>query len=267
MAVVEPLVRVLAGMQNFRGRDRALQLLSGLTDGVVLRSKYGPLMRARFNDFTCMAGIRGEYGETVLNAVRALGPGDCFIDVGANAGVWSLLAGQKVGPDGIVVAFEPQSDLADDLRRNVRLNRLTNILVLDFAVGHQTRLARVTNVRASHTGVAHLTDNDADGPKAWVINPAEDLPFLLRAARNRRVMIKIDTEGSELAVLMGLREVIDNTDARTVVVEINPVHLERFAATPDDIYAFLGARGFKPTIGMPRGTSEVSIHYDEVFQR
>ena len=38
-----------------------------------------------------------------------LRPGDCFVDVGANAGVFSLAAAAFVGDTGHVIAFEPSS--------------------------------------------------------------------------------------------------------------------------------------------------------------
>ena len=38
---------------------------------------------------------------------RYLRAGDTFLDIGANIGVYSLLAASRVGPSGRVVAFEP----------------------------------------------------------------------------------------------------------------------------------------------------------------
>jgi hypothetical protein len=81
-------------------------------------------------------------------------------------------------------------------------------------------------------------------------------------------MIKTDTEGSELSVLLGLRDLIDGAEVTTIIVEINPVHLGRFGATPADIFSFLGARGFRPTIRAESDVSgQASLHYDEVFKR
>jgi FkbM family methyltransferase len=267
--MIEPLLSALVGLQEFRGRKRAIRFLASLRKDVVLRSKYGPLMKARFNDYTCMAGIRGEYGRDVFNAVRSLGSGDCFIDAGANAGIWSLLAGQRVGAEGMVFAFEPQADLAAELVANVKLNRLSNVQVFALALGHETKRSHMANVRDDHTGAAYLgpgTDDDVAG--VMVINPSEELPLLRHAVRGRRVMIKIDTEGAELSVLLGLRELIDGADVRTIIVEINPVHLGRFGATTADIFSFLGARGFRPTIRTDAEVmSHAPLHYDEVFTR
>src|ERR1700722_361196 len=53
---------------------------------------------------------------------QALGPGQVFVDVGANVGYFTLLAGSLVGPTGTVVAVEAHPRLAELLRRNVIIN-------------------------------------------------------------------------------------------------------------------------------------------------
>ena len=53
---------------------------------------------------------------------QALGPGDVFVDVGANIGYYTVLGGRLVGKDGRVVAVEAHPGLAQLLRRNVVIN-------------------------------------------------------------------------------------------------------------------------------------------------
>jgi methyltransferase, FkbM family len=60
-----------------------------------------------------------------------LGPQDQVIDIGANIGVFSLLASRR-GAD--VLAVEPV--MGRELRRNIRLNRAQNIRVLECALGN-----------------------------------------------------------------------------------------------------------------------------------
>jgi hypothetical protein len=126
----------------------------------------------------------------------------------------------------------------------------------------------MANVRGDHTGAAYVGSAGADAPNVWVINPSEVFPLLRLAARGRRVMIKVDTEGAEFSVLRGLRELIDSASVTTIIVEIDPAHLGRFGATPVDIFSFLGKRGFKPTVKTEADVSrQASLHYDEVFER
>src|SRR5688572_30507212 len=74
--------------------------------------------------------LRGSTERPVQRCLAAhLGPGDVFYDVGANVGFFSLLATKRVGPDGVVYALEPVAENASAVRRNARLNGLTNVSV------------------------------------------------------------------------------------------------------------------------------------------
>jgi len=69
-----------------------------------------------------------------------LRPGHTVVDVGANIGCFTLLAARLVGPEGRVVAFEPDPKNLTQLQRNIALNRLNNVMVLPNALGNRTAL-------------------------------------------------------------------------------------------------------------------------------
>lgn len=64
-----------------------------------------------------------------------LRPGDRFIDVGANIGLYTLLAAGAVGEAGVVEAFEPGQVPVKRLRENCAINRLVQVRVHEEAVG------------------------------------------------------------------------------------------------------------------------------------
>ena len=64
--------------------------------------------------------------ETLNLYERLLRPGDVFIDVGAHVGFHSLVARHLIGPDGLVVAVEPQPYNAGKLLANWRANGFVN---------------------------------------------------------------------------------------------------------------------------------------------
>jgi hypothetical protein len=68
-------------------------------------------------------------GETVELFRRLLAPGMTGFDVGANVGLYTLLASKRVGPCGQVHAFEPADHVAAKLLSSVRLNRFNNAIV------------------------------------------------------------------------------------------------------------------------------------------
>src|SRR5437764_646700 len=56
---------------------------------------------------------------------RLLSPGDVVVDGGANVGLFTLVAANRVGPAGKVIAFEPGRGVRMSLMANIVLNRLT----------------------------------------------------------------------------------------------------------------------------------------------
>ncbi len=76
-------------------------------------------------------GLYGEFadGENRLMA-RYVKPGDHVIDVGANLGTTVLPLAKAVGPQGQVIAFEPQPLMAQCLQTTLTLNECFNVRLL-----------------------------------------------------------------------------------------------------------------------------------------
>ena len=106
-----------------------------------LRMRSGIIINADTSDFIQReAFIKSEFEPEVENVLRAfLRPGDTFVDIGANIGIFSLLAARIVGPSGRVIAFEPVPITLEKLRANILLNDLQNITVVPAALCDETR--------------------------------------------------------------------------------------------------------------------------------
>src|SRR6185312_8497302 len=65
-----------------------------------------------------------------------LRPGDVFVDIGANGGIYTVIAAKKVGASGRVLAFEPGPRNLELLKRNLALNGLTNVTIVPKAVSN-----------------------------------------------------------------------------------------------------------------------------------
>lgn len=61
--------------------------------------------------------------------------GGTFVDVGANAGLYSVFAARKVGPSGHVFSLEPSRRESAALLHNVSINRLANVRCFQLAAG------------------------------------------------------------------------------------------------------------------------------------
>ncbi len=126
-----------------------------------------------------------DWPEMLVWAQR-LGPGDLFIDVGANAGVYSLWAAD-LGAD--VVAVEPSPQAARWLQRNIELNRFP-ITVIEAAL---TDFEGTTGFDSSGDAVGHI-----GGPETVAATTLDAVMGQRRAAG-----VKIDVEGFERFVLQG----------------------------------------------------------------
>ena len=69
---------------------------------------------------------------------RTLQPGMIVYDIGANVGLYTLLAARRVGPTGQVFAFEPGSQNVSFLKRHLAMNRVANVTVIEAAVGERS---------------------------------------------------------------------------------------------------------------------------------
>ena len=138
------------------------------------------------------------YDVDEMGFIRAyLRPGDGFVDVGANIGTYALLARSLVGPDGLVVAFEPHPVAAARCRENVALNAITNIEVHEAAVADAPGTAEFLD----DFDVSNRIRSDSDGPVATRTVQMVALDDVL--GDRPMALGKLDVEGHETAALRG----------------------------------------------------------------
>jgi FkbM family methyltransferase len=160
-----------------------------------------------------------------------LRPGDVFFDIGANIGIFSLLAAERVGTNGRIYAFEPHAATVPGLLHNVLANgRQDRVEVLSTALNER---AGVTPFHyRSLEPASGLSQLDAiEDPFGRVQTPViselkmtATIDALVATGTLRPAgLVKIDVDGNELAVLRGMRELLEGPDApRSIQVELNP---------------------------------------------
>jgi FkbM family methyltransferase len=165
--------------------------------------------------------------------------GQVFVDVGANLGWFSVLAGALVGREGDVVAIEASPLFCDALERNVEANQMTNVRIVNAAVGVEPGRVDIEYGPAEQTGLTRVSRGSAI--------PADTLQALVGAEDLRRArLIKIDVEGAEYDVIRGFAPALEelSPDAE-VIVEVGP---ER-ASGPSEVDWLFGSfeeAGFLP---------------------
>jgi FkbM family methyltransferase len=62
---------------------------------------------------------------------------DIVLDLGASSGDFCIIASRKVGPNGLVIALEPDSDNYELLKFNVKKNKCQNVIAVNIGVGRE----------------------------------------------------------------------------------------------------------------------------------
>jgi FkbM family methyltransferase len=163
--------------------------------------RYGPMVFLRADKYVgASLDLYGEYCYSESQVFDQLvSPGDTVAEVGANIGAHTVHIAQLVGPQGRVLAFEPQRVVFQILCANIVLNEAFNVRTFNAGSGDVAGTLKLPDIdyaapdsnfgALSLIGVSHGTDVP--------IIPLDtlDLPSLH--------LIKIDVEGMESQVIKG----------------------------------------------------------------
>ncbi|MFN2309608.1 MAG: FkbM family methyltransferase [Gammaproteobacteria bacterium] len=125
----------------------------------------------------------------------ALRPGDVFVDIGANAGIYSLTAAAAVGPRGRVLSVEPNPRMVERLTLNLSLNGFQDRAILEQAAVSDTPGEFELILDDSNLGGASLVNRRSGHSIRVRCERLEEL--LARHGIERIRALKIDIEGAE----------------------------------------------------------------------
>lgn len=175
--------------------------------------------------------------EDMAFLLHFLRPEDCFFDVGANVGVYTILASGEIGANS--VAVEPVPSTFRHLGNNINLNKLqAHTTALNIGLGEEKGILRFTSAFDTVNHVA--TPNDQDTIEVQV-ETVDNLTkrFCVPA------LMKIDVEGFETPVLNGAIKTLQSSDLKAIIIELNGSG-KRFGFDENQIHLKLLGLGFKP---------------------
>lgn len=207
-----------------------------------------------------------------------LRPGDVFMDIGANIGIYTIAAAHRVGADGHVYAFEPHKLNVVSLMRNVAANGFHDrVAVFSCALSDRPAVAQFnyssivggsSGSQFGHTRVAGKQKTFEPVAREMLLATSIDA-LLSDGTIKPPAMIKIDVDGNELAILRGMQTLVSGTDRpRSIQVEMN-------VGEQEVIKDFFAGHGYEESVthftsagqrAANRGVAMSAIAYNAIFR-
>lgn len=189
--------------------------------------------------------------ETVYIYNFLLKPGDVFLDIGANIGWNTVFASFAVESHGSVYAFEPEDKNFFRLENNISLNNLGNVIPIKMALSDKTglgKLSKSNNNFGNHilnaNGINVSTHPDIVDVE---VSTLDDIIQQYKIDPARIKLIKLDTEGSEIAVLQGGSRFIKEYRPN-IIFEFSPSLLKICGYSPFDVLSFIDRYDYTPYV-------------------
>ena len=188
------------------------------------------------------------------------------IDVGANVGLFSILAARKLGT-GKLLAAEPTDGAFGRLAANVEANGLAGKVIMYKGLVAQSDSMALLNVvpgREEYSSMAGLVHPSAVGEVAETQSiQTRSIDSLVAEHGLRPALMKVDVEGAEGMVFEGAEKTLK--EHRPVVLsEFSRPLLRKNGSSPEKIVALFERCGYE--VRNPfQGTKPGAVDFDEII--
>jgi FkbM family methyltransferase len=173
--------------------------------------------------------------------MAAIQPGDGCLDIGANVGDITLKLAKQVGPQGHVLAVEPDPESARDCRERMRDCPWAE--VIEFAVSDRSGDTLLHQDKA-HTRHSLWKLNVLEDAAATLTVRTTTLDALAKAVRRLRA-IKIDAQGAEVKILEGGQDTL-RCKGLLWKVEFWPEGLRHAGSSIEALADMFAVHGYRP---------------------
>jgi FkbM family methyltransferase len=170
--------------------------------------------------------------------LRYLRAEDSFLDIGANIGVYTLLAASKIH-SGSIYSFEVLPKNYERLKENLKLNKFEQVKTYEIAISNQTGTVALNLAEGdSMPFITHsATDKTITVPTDTLDNLLQNQPLA------NLTLAKMDIEGAEILAFKGALSLLKQQRPHVWILEINDT-VSNFGHQKQDLVDFLNSYGY-----------------------
>ena len=171
-----------------------------------------------------------------------------IFDVGANAGLYSLLAA-AANPQASIHAFEPTKEIVEQLLDNIRLNGIRNVNVNAVGVSRRNGSAILRECRGTdgtNEGMNFVVNSETGTEEGDVAIPLVSLDDYCREKHISRIdILKMDIEGGEYEALLGAENLLSSQSIGCLFIEFIEWAAKRSNHSTADLKDILLKAGYR----------------------
>jgi len=175
--------------------------------------------------------------EEMFFVLHSLNTDDVFVDIGANVGIFTILAAGEKGAN--VISIEPIKNTYDILQENVKLNKLeSKIQTLNIGISDSKGILNFVSEHGTINHVVSDLEKKDSKTESVFVDSLDNI-----CEKKIPLILKIDVEGFETNVINGAKKIIENNILKAIIIELNGLG-KRYGFDEMKIHDYLINQGF-----------------------
>ena len=216
------IARFLAFQSIYRERQIKFFLIKLKSKDIIVKNVQGNGMYLDLKDEgiskdLILDGIREP--ESTREIAKILKTGNVVVEAGANIGYYALMESRLIGKKGVVYAVEPSPKNFENLNRNIKLNKITNMKTYQLAIGDKTGKAKM-NI-SPYSNLSSLVKQKNRRVTETIEVKVTTLDSFLKGKRHPD-FVRMDVEGYEYNILKGMKGILKSKKPIKIFIELHP---------------------------------------------
>ena len=171
---------------------------------------------------------------------RVVGRGMTVLDIGANVGLYTVIAAKLVGEEGMVASFEPEAQNFEILQKNILDNGFKNVQPARVAVANKEGELALYLSKGNKGKHSIYRPSDTEGEE--IVKTIVLDEWLEQHSIGKVDVIKIDIQGAEPLAFSGMKKTLSTKPA--LLMEYDPKSIRESGHNPIEMLEMLLSHGY-----------------------